>query len=214
MSLRKSPPARPHCWHRIGLMRRSPPSRAPRRVRTGWRSEPSATESTRRISFLPWASPAEPWMSTGGLYQALYGALLPDTTDEKLKDLLQRTTLEVWAMKRALTRWAASPAERESWFTQTNGVCPAPEQFVIRRPGWRVRISLWVRWGRGPGPPPLVGDGCWLEGAAGEAARSGDGHRLDGASTAGLLQAGRGPGGNGATGSLQTKAGMCKKTKG
>jgi hypothetical protein len=85
------------------------------------------------------------------LHAALYAALLPDKTDEAAIDLLKRTVLQVWAMKQALARWAASPSEREAWFARTGGVCPAPWQLLIQRPGWRVRISVWVRWGRGPG---------------------------------------------------------------
>jgi hypothetical protein len=83
-----------------------------------------------------------------GLYRALYAALLPDETGI---DVLKRTVLQVWAIKQEVKRWAASPAEREAWFAQTGGVCPAPWQWLIQRPGWRVRVSVWVRWGRGRG---------------------------------------------------------------
>ena len=85
------------------------------------------------------------------LYLALYAALLPDKADNAAMDLLKRTVLHVWAMKQELVRWAASRTEREAWFAQTGGVCPAPLQFFIKRPGWRVRVSVWVRWGRGRG---------------------------------------------------------------
>ncbi len=77
-----------------------------------------------------------------GLYRALDAALLPDET---AMDLLKRTVLRVWAMKQALMRWTASRAEREAWFAETGGVFPAPEQIVIKRPGWRVRVSFGVR---------------------------------------------------------------------
>jgi hypothetical protein len=83
-----------------------------------------------------------------GLYEALYAALLPGTEGI---GILKRTVLHVWAMKQEAMRWAASPTEREEWFTQTGGVCPAPSQLLIRRTGWKVRVSVWVRWGRGRG---------------------------------------------------------------
>jgi hypothetical protein len=83
-----------------------------------------------------------------GLYRALYAAFLPD---EKGIDVLKRIVLHVWALKQEAMRWAASPKEREEWFAQTGRVCPAPTQFVIERPGWKVRVSVWVRWGRGLG---------------------------------------------------------------
>jgi hypothetical protein len=102
-----------------------------------------------------------------GLYLALYAALLPDTTDERAMDLLKRTVLHVWAMKQELTRWAASRAEREAWFGETGGVFPRPEQLLIKRPGWRVRVSLWVRRGRGRGRRRLLQTGAgWEEGRA------------------------------------------------
>src|SRR5271167_503966 len=102
-----------------------------------------------------------------GLYLALYAALLPDKTDEAATDLLKRTVLRVWAMKQELMRWAASRAEREAWFAETGGVFPAPEQIVIKRPGWRVRVSFWVRRGRGPGHRRTLQTGAgWEEGRA------------------------------------------------
>ncbi len=82
-------------------------------------------------------------------------------------DLLKRTVLRVWAMKQELMRWAASRAERQAWFAETGGVFPAPEQIVIKRPGWRVRVSFWVRRGRGPGHRRLLQTGAgWEEGRA------------------------------------------------
>jgi len=96
-----------------------------------------------------------------GLYRALDAALLPEKTDDTAMDLLKCTVLHVWVMKQEVTRWVNSPAEREAWFTQTGGVCPAPEQIVIQRPGWRVRVSVWVRWGRGRGRRR------WFDAAAG-----------------------------------------------
>jgi hypothetical protein len=49
-------------------------------------------------------------------------------------DLLKRRCC-VSGMKQRLMRWAASPEEREAWFGQTGGVCPAPLQLLIKRPG-------------------------------------------------------------------------------
>jgi len=64
-------------------------------------------------------------------------------------DLLKRTVLHVWAMS-----WCGGPphvAQREAWFAQTGGVRPGPWQLLIKRPEWRVRVSVWARWGRGLG---------------------------------------------------------------
>ena len=68
--------------------------------------------------------------------------------------------------------------------------------------------------GKGPGRPPLVADGFWMEGAAGEASRRGNGHRLDGAPPARLLEDRRRSGGDNSAGGLPNKTGMSKKTKG
>ena len=83
-----------------------------------------------------------------GLYNALYAALLPGAAGV---DVLKEIAARVWALKQGAAQWAASRKEREEWFARANGVCPAPTQFVIERPGWRVRVSVWVRWGRGRG---------------------------------------------------------------
>jgi hypothetical protein len=102
-----------------------------------------------------------------GLYLALDAALLPDKTDETAMDLLKRTVLQVRAMKQKLMRWAASRAEREAWFAKTSGVFPLPKQWLILRPGGRVRVSFWVRRGRGRGRRRLLQTGtAWEEGRA------------------------------------------------
>ena len=82
------------------------------------------------------------------LYRALDAALLPEETE---KELVMGTVLRVWALKLGIMRWAASPKEREEWFAQSGGVCPAPLRLLIKRPGWKVRVSVYLRWGRGPG---------------------------------------------------------------
>ena len=88
------------------------------------------------------------WEEFNRLYRALDAALL---VDEKEIPLLKETVLKVWAMKQVAMRWAASPKQREEWFAQTEGICPAPSQLRIQRPGWKVRVSVWVRWGGGRG---------------------------------------------------------------
>jgi hypothetical protein len=101
------------------------------------------------------------------LYMALYAALLPDKTDQTAVDLLQRTVLHVWTLKQRVARWAASRAEREAWFAKTGGLLPPPVQLLIRRPGWRVSVSVWVRRGRGRGHRRLLQTGAgWEEGRA------------------------------------------------
>jgi hypothetical protein len=101
------------------------------------------------------------------LYLALYAALLPDKTDQTAVDLLQRTALHVWTLKQRAARWAASRAERDAWFAKTGGLLPPPVQLLIRRPGWRVRVSVWVRRGRGRGHRRLLQTGAgWEEGRA------------------------------------------------
>ena len=64
--------------------------------------------------------------------------------------LVMGTVLKVWAVKLGLMRWAACQ-EREEWFAQSGGVCPAPLRLLIKRPGWKVRVSVYLRWGRGRG---------------------------------------------------------------
>src|SRR6516162_7713264 len=126
------------------------------------------------------------WDEFTKLYRALDAALLPEETEI---ELVMGTVLRVWALKLGLMRWAASPQEREEWFAQSGGMCPAPLQLLIKRPGWRVRVSVWLRWGRGRG-------GQWwepgpgLERAAGKAARRGDGDGLHGTPAARLLPVG------------------------
>ena len=88
------------------------------------------------------------WDEFTRLYRALDAALLPEETEI---ELVMGTVLRVWALKLGLMRWAASPQEREEWFAQSGGVCPAPLQLLIKRPGWKVRVSVYLRWGRGRG---------------------------------------------------------------
>jgi len=88
------------------------------------------------------------WDEFTRLYRALDAALLPEETEV---ELVMGTVLRVWALKLGLMRWAASPQEREEWFAQSGGVCPAPLQLLIKRPGWKVRVSVYLRWGRGRG---------------------------------------------------------------
>jgi hypothetical protein len=99
-----------------------------------------------------------------GLYRALYSALLPD---QRGVALLRRTAVHVWAVRQKMMRWAASRAEREALFAQTGGLFPAPWQLGIKRPGWRVLVSVWVRRGRGRGHRRLLQNSAgWEEGKA------------------------------------------------
>jgi len=63
--------------------------------------------------------------------------------------------------------------------------------------------------GKGTGGPLLVGNGSWVERAASQAARRGDGDRLDGAPTAELLQVRGAPGRDSSAAGVPNKAGMC-----
>ncbi len=99
-----------------------------------------------------------------GLYRALYLALLPD---KKGMALLRRAAAHVWAMRRQVIRRAASRAEREAVFIRTGGAFPAPWQLRIKRSGWRVLVSVWVRQGRGRGHRRLLENAAgWEEGRA------------------------------------------------
>ncbi len=99
-----------------------------------------------------------------GLYQALYLALAPS---EEKKDNLLRTTIRVWVMKRRIARWAASPDQREAFFAQSGGRFPAPWRLRLKRPGWNVLVTIWVRRGRGRGRRRLLWKGAgWQEGRA------------------------------------------------
>jgi hypothetical protein len=65
--------------------------------------------------------------------------------------------LEVWKVKRILDRWIETRTE-EDWLILAARAAPLPNfwRLKIRRPGlsvpdWVVTISIWLRWGRGPG---------------------------------------------------------------
>jgi hypothetical protein len=101
------------------------------------------------------------------LYLALEAALLPERTDKSAMDLLERTAVRVWAMRQDAIRWAASRAQRDAWFAKTGGVLPAPDHFLMKRPGWRVLVSVWVRRGRRRGHCRLLEQSAgWKEGRA------------------------------------------------
>jgi hypothetical protein len=63
----------------------------------------------------------------------------------------------VWRVKRSFDRWIATRTE-EDWLVLATGAVPRPRSWrlKLRRPGpsapdWTVTISVWLRWGRGPG---------------------------------------------------------------
>jgi hypothetical protein len=65
--------------------------------------------------------------------------------------------LEAWKVKRILDRWIETRTE-EDWLVLAAGAAPLPSfwRLRLRRPGvsvpdWTVTISVWLRWGRGPG---------------------------------------------------------------
>jgi hypothetical protein len=151
MSLRKSPTRTPALLaaNRANAQKCTGPRTPEGKTRVALNALRYGAKAPNFFSLLP--KLRRPSEEFSGLHRALYAALLPDKTDEAAMDLLKRTVLRVWAMKQRLMRWAASPEEREAWFGQTGGVCPAPLQLLIKRPGWRVRVSVWVRWGRGRG---------------------------------------------------------------
>jgi hypothetical protein len=104
-----------------------------------------------------------------GIFRALCQAILPVNETEEWR--VARTAVNVWAAKRNIERWAASPAERQAFFARTQGVFPAPWRLKIKRPGWWVTITVWVGRGRcaaSDGFPRRVGlvGGGWQEGQA------------------------------------------------
>ena len=200
MSLRKSPT-------------RTPAFLAANRANAQKCAGPRTREGKARVARNALRLGLHAWSFTsllGKSRRALDAALLPEETEV---ELVMGTVLRVWALKLGLMRWAASPQEREEWFAQSGGVCPAPLQLLIKRPGWKVRVSVYLRWGRGRG-------GHWwepgpgLERAAGKAARRGDGDGLHGTPAGRLLPVGGGLARDSAAGALRNKTGMCKKTRG
>jgi len=98
-----------------------------------------------------------------GIFRALLQAILPD--NETQLTSVSRTAVAVWAAKRRLERWVASPAKREGFFARTTGTFPKPSRLRIKRPGWQVTISLWLRRGRRKGPDRVARvRGGWQEG--------------------------------------------------
>jgi hypothetical protein len=151
MSLRKSPTRTPAflAANRANAQKCTGPRTPEAKTRVAFNALRHGLKARSFFSFLAKSRRASEEFS--GLYRALYAALLPDKTDEAAMDLLKRMVLHVWVVKQRWMRWAASPEEREAWFARTGGVCPAPSQWLIERPGWRVRVSVWVRWGRARG---------------------------------------------------------------
>jgi hypothetical protein len=73
--------------------------------------------------------------------------------------------LEAWKVKRILDRWIETRTE-EDWLVLTARAAPLPSfwRLKIRRPGlsvsdWTVTISVWLRWGRGPGQSEVKSGG-------------------------------------------------------
>jgi len=81
------------------------------------------------------------------LHKALRGATLPAGPEQDEQCL--RTAIYVWTTKRRIEREISSPARRQKLFAQTKGNLPLPWRLKIRRPGWHVTVSIWLRRGRG-----------------------------------------------------------------
>jgi hypothetical protein len=89
-------------------------------------------------------------------YFKLHDAIIPVDTLVGEQAVLSRA-LEVWKVKRILERWIDTRTD-EDWLMLAAGAAPPPSfwRLRLRRPGvsvpdWTVTVSVWLRWGRGPG---------------------------------------------------------------
>jgi hypothetical protein len=89
-------------------------------------------------------------------YCNLSDAIIPAETPVGEQAVLAKA-LEAWKVKRVLDRWIETRTE-EDWLILAAGAVRPPSfwRLKLRRPGlsvpdWTVTISVWLRWGRGPG---------------------------------------------------------------
>ena len=89
-------------------------------------------------------------------YCELHDAIIPAESLVGEQAVLNKA-LEAWKVKRFLDRWIDTRTE-EDWLILAEGAVPPPSfwRLRLRRPGvsvpdWTVTISVWLRWGRGPG---------------------------------------------------------------
>jgi hypothetical protein len=89
-------------------------------------------------------------------YCKLHDAIIPAESPVGEQAVLAKA-LEAWKVKRILDRWIETRTE-EDWLVLAAGAVRPPSfwRLRLRRPGlsvpdWTVTISVWLRWGRGPG---------------------------------------------------------------
>ena len=89
-------------------------------------------------------------------YFKLHDAIIPADSLAGDQAVLNKV-LEAWKVKRVLDRWIDRQT-KEDWLVLAAGAVPPPSfwRLKLRRPGlsspgWTVTISVWLRWGRGPG---------------------------------------------------------------
>src|SRR5215472_5097629 len=89
-------------------------------------------------------------------YFKLHDAIIPADSLAGEQTVLNKA-LEAWKVKCVLDRWIDRQTE-EDWLVLAAGAVPPPSfwRLKLRRPGlsapgWTVTISVWLRWGRGPG---------------------------------------------------------------
>ncbi|HXJ94286.1 MAG TPA: hypothetical protein VMT20_15675, partial [Terriglobia bacterium] len=92
----------------------------------------------------------------------LHDAIIPAESLVGVQAVLDKA-LEAWNVKRCLDRWIDTRTE-EDWVRLAAGAARPPSFWRLRlrrpgvsAPGWTVTISVWLRWGRGPGNPGSAG---------------------------------------------------------
>jgi len=95
-------------------------------------------------------------------YFQLHDAIIPAESLVGVQAVLDKA-LEAWNVKRCLDRWIDTRTE-EDWLKLAAGAARPPSFWRLRlrrpgmsAPGWTVTISVWLRWGRGPGDPGSAG---------------------------------------------------------
>jgi hypothetical protein len=155
MSLRKSPKPTPALL--AANRRNARKSTGPRTPIGKWHSAGNAVRHYRRTrtsSCIPIEN--REIKAFEDFYFALREAIMPADSAAGTEAVLINAA-RVWRVKRSFDRWIATRTE-EDWLVLAIGAVRPPSfwRLRLRRPGlsspdWTVTISVWLRWGRGPG---------------------------------------------------------------
>jgi hypothetical protein len=155
MSLRKSPErTQAFLAANRANSRKSTGPRTPRgKINSAWNAVRHGRR-TRASSCIPVAG--RETKDFQDLYLALHDDIMPAENLAGARAVLLNAA-RAWRVKRLLDRWIETRTE-EDWLALEDGAVPPPSfwRSRLRRPGvsipdWTITISVWLRWGRGPG---------------------------------------------------------------